>query len=533
MMFSNEAGIAPVDDGAPEKSSLRGYLDVIKERWLFILLAVVLCTFAAAAYVFTADKVYEAHADMLVMPVPADQTPVLGLGLIRQASDPTRDVTTAARLIANLEVARRAARELRTSTSPQALLRQVSVQPVAQSSIVAITASGGTPADAQRLANAFGAATVAERTEQLHRELDPAIEAMRARIAAVSGSESAEVEALNDQLATLELLRSGSDPTIRVETPAAAPATPVSPRTKLSLIGGVFAGLLLGIAGAFALKALDMRGEREAHLRRMGLGVLAHVPDASRSRGSRQTFEEAFRILRTMLRFASPREPYRTIAVTSASEQEGKTTTASQLAFAVLEAGQTVLLVEVDAYRPALHRLLDVVEGANGDSEQAGLLDYLSGRATLDEVVRSTAVPGLSFVAAGSLGMDSMSGILEQPQGRAFVREFAQLADLVILDCPPIGPRADAILIAAVADGVLLVVDGKQSSDREVTHAIQRLRSAQAEVIGVVLNRDEQTSEYHYGAAPKSGVRSRFALLGPERRARHRSRQAKGSAESD
>src|ERR671921_249442 len=120
---------------------------------------------------------------MLVTPVPDDQTAILGLGLIRRASDPTRDVTTAARLIENAEVARSAARRLRRDISPGTLLDRVEGDPVAQSSIVAITATGSSPREARQIANAFGQAVVAERTQQLYRELDPAIENMRKRIA--------------------------------------------------------------------------------------------------------------------------------------------------------------------------------------------------------------------------------------------------------------------------------------------------------------------------------------------------------------
>src|SRR4051794_26224943 len=165
MISSNGAGTFPGDNEQAQQPSLRRYLDTLKARALFIAMCVVLCTGAAAAYAFTAQKVYEAHTDMLVTPVPDDQTAVLGLGLIRRASDPTRDVTTAARLIQNAEVATIVARDLRTSESPGSLLAHIDVEPVAQSSIVAITASANTPGEAQRLANAFGQAAVTERTD--------------------------------------------------------------------------------------------------------------------------------------------------------------------------------------------------------------------------------------------------------------------------------------------------------------------------------------------------------------------------------
>jgi capsular exopolysaccharide synthesis family protein len=484
-----------------EQASLRRYLDVLKARWWLIAMSVVLCTGAAALYVLTADKVYQASADMLVTPVADDAQTFLGLGLIRRASDPTRDVTTAARLINNGEVAERVKREL-GGDAPANPLARLSVEPVAQSSIVAVTAQGDTPREAQRVANAFGEAAVAERTEQLHRQLDPMISRLRQRRVSQSSSGATRNEALDYELATLESLRAGPDPTLRLETPAGLPADPVSPRPQLSILGGVFAGLLLGVVGVFALNLLDPRAPREELLGTLGLPVLARVPRRGRSTQSRHAFDEAFRFLRTMIRFASQEEPVRTIAVTSATESEGKTTTSFQLAMAALEAGQTVLLVEADAYRPALWEMLDLVHRGSRPTGP-GLLDYLDRTARLDDLIKPTAVPGLSFVPAGPPRENSISGLLERQRGRAFVGELSAYADVVILDCPPVGPRADAVLLAAVADAVVFVVDLQQTSERMVAQAVERLRDAHGRLLGAVINRDEEAaSASYYGPAP-------------------------------
>jgi capsular exopolysaccharide synthesis family protein len=481
--------------------SLRRYLDTIRERWRFIVVSVAICTGAAAAYALTASKVYETHADMLVTPIPDDQTAVLGLGLIRRASDPTRDVTTAARLIDNTGVASRVARDLGSRATPESLLAKIRVDPVAQSSIVAVTASAGTPAEAQRLANTFASAAVAVRTEQLHRELDPAITRMRIRIQQIAGrgrpvTPDPATQPLYEQLAALESLRSAPDPTLRLETPALAPKDPVRPRTQLSLAGGVLAGLLLGVAGAFALNVLDPRRDREDRLDALGLSVLTRVPHLGRSGRTRHAFDESFRFLRTMLRFAAGDEPARTIAVTSSSEREGKTTTSFQLAMANLEAGESVLLVEADPYRPGLSRLVK----PHGDAARGpGLLDYLSGTAPIHKIIQPTAMPSLSFVPAGTLKTGSITGLLERARGRSFVHDLAPYADVMILDCPPVAPRSDAVLIASVADAVLLVVDLKQSDENDTAETVGRLRSANVNLVGVVLNQDESVSAtYEY-----------------------------------
>lgn len=487
------------EPGAGEQATLRRYLETIRERRWFVVLVIVLCTLVATIYAVTAHKVYEANADVLVTPVPDTETTVLGLGLLRAASDPTRDVTTASLLIDNTAVATLVRADLRLPDSPQALLQKISVNPVASSSIVSITASTGSPLRSQQLANAFAAAAVRERTVQLYQALDPAIANMRARISATAdrGSATGAIasQPLYQQLAALEALRSGPDPTLRVVTPAALPTAPSAPRTKLIVVGGLIAGLLIGIAGAFVLKAFDPRRAREGGLGMTGLSVLTRVPLLRRSGRTRHAFDESFRSLRTTLKFASADNPIATIAVTSPSEKEGKTTTSFQLAMATLEAGQSVLLIEADPFRPGLRSLVEL----NGATPRPGLLEYLSGMADLDEIVAPTTVPGLMFVSAGSRQPTSMMGLLEGERGRSFVSNLAALADIVILDCPPVGPRSDALLIASYADAVLIVVDLERSSERDVVETVRRLRRTDAELLGIVLNRDTSaTATYDY-----------------------------------
>lgn len=489
-----------------DPGALKRYLDTIRERKWIVIVAVVLCTAAATAYALTAHNVYTATADILVTPVPSDQTNVLGLGLLRQANDPTQDETTASELVDNAAVAAQAQQNLGWRESPAALLRQVSVQPVANSSVVAITASTGSPTRSVQLANAFARAAIQVRTDQLHQALAPAIQKMRQQIQQVTGGAPAGIgdQPLYQELAEMEALLSGPDPTLQVVTPATRPTGPASPNRKLDIAGGVLAGLLIGIAGAFALKALDPRRAREAGLGATGLPVLTRVPLLGRSGRTRHAFDEAFRSLRTTLRFAASDTPVGTVAVTSASEKEGKTTTSFQLAMAALEAGQSVLLVDTDPFRPGLRPL---IEPFGGEPSDAGLLDYLAGVAGLDDIIERTTVPDLMFVAAGSHHATSFTRLLEGERGRAFVSELSGLADLVILDCPPVGPRSDAVLIASEAEAVLMVVDVQRSDENDVLDTLRRLRRAGTHLLGLVLNRDSSANAvYDYDAGKGSGL---------------------------
>jgi capsular exopolysaccharide synthesis family protein len=503
------------EEPAAGQGSLRRYLDTLRERRWFVILAVVLCSAAATAYALTATKVYEAHTDMLVTPIPDNQNSVLGLGLLRKATDPTRDVTTASRLIDNVRIADRVRSNLSLPDSADTLLGHISVAPVANSSIVSVTASSGSPRKAQQLANAFATAAVQERTAQLHRELDPAIKNLRLQIQGITGpgqaaTSGAATQPLYEQLATMEALRSAPDPTLRLETPAALPTSAVSPQLKLDIAAGIIAGLLIGIAGAFALTAVDPRKARDGGLGMTGLSVLTRVPLLGRSGSARYAFDEAFRSLRTTLRFTSADSPISTIAVTSAAEQEGKTTTSFQLAMATLEAGQSVLLVEADPFRPRLWSLVGSAFARRDDEDGGpGLLQYLSGTVELEDIIERTNVPGLMFVPAGPRQPTSITGLLEGDRGRSLVGDLSQLADIVILDCPPVGPRSDAVLIASYADAVLVVVDLERAHERDIVDTVRRLRRTGAYLPGLVLNRDTSaTASYEYvEQAEQSGSR--------------------------
>src|SRR3954452_2967011 len=181
-----------------------------------------------------------------------------------------------------------------------------------------------------------------------------------------TAAELADPTSLASQLSRLELLRTGPDPTIRVETLADPPSSPSSPKKKLSVIAGIVAELVLGIGGAFALQVLDPRLRREEQLRRLyGLPILARIPQDQRAHGSgalapeslSPSTIEAYRTLRATLSASRGQETGATsVLVTSPSPSEGKTTSAINLASSLALAGNKVILIEADLRRPAIGR---------------------------------------------------------------------------------------------------------------------------------------------------------------------------------
>lgn len=448
-----------------EQHGLQRYAETLRSRRWLILLTVLLATGAAAAYAALADKVYEAEAEMLVTPVASNDPTLAGFGLIQESSDPTRDVETAARLSTSLDVANRVRRSLRLESSGRSLLERVSAEPVAQSNIVVITAEAGTPREARDLANGFAQGVVNDRTEQFHRQLDLAIERLRGQVQddPRGGTGSIQEESLQDRLTRLETLRAGPDPTIRVETRADQPTSPVSPRPKISIAAGLVAGLVLGIAGAFGLQALDPRLRREEQLRGLySLPVLARIPRESRSgKGALSPDDlspaavEAYRTLRATLTASSPdRDEPQSILVTGGSPSEGKSTTAINLAASLALAGNKVILIEADLRRPSIGEALGV-------PAQPGTVSVLLEATDLRDALITTRAygPNLQMLLAGTGSAGGwLADRLILPAAERLVKEAERLADFVIIDSPPLTEVIDALPLAQTVDRVLLVV---------------------------------------------------------------------------
>jgi capsular exopolysaccharide synthesis family protein len=133
---------------------------------------------------------------------------------------------------------------------------------------------------------------------------------------------------------------------------------------------------------------------------------------------------------------------------------------------------------------------------------QPGLSNYLVEAAELDDVLHATPLPGLTLLPAGPLP-PSPSALLEARRGRTIVKDLLERADMVVFDCPPLSVGAEAAVISAWADGVVVMADLTTSTDRGVRDALRRLEAVQAPVLGVVVNRDRALEpsayDYYYG----------------------------------
>jgi capsular exopolysaccharide synthesis family protein len=269
---------------------------------------------------------------------------------------------------------------------------------------------------------------------------------------------------------------------------AGAPDTPVSPNLPLNLALGLVFGLFLGAAVAFIRDYFDDSVKsRQVVDQVSGVPTLGLIPkiegghDLVTITHPNAPAAEAFRLLRTSVKFMGVERQVRVVQVTSPSPTEGKTLVATNLAIAFAQASDRVVLVGGDLRRPRLEELLDV-------PLTPGLTAVLIGDVTLPQAIHTVAsVPNLSVLPAG-YPPPNPSELLSGERARRLIDVLGQTYDVVIIDCPPVLPVTDSMVLARMADTTLLVTSANKTSKRSLARAVELLRQVDAPLVGTVLN---------------------------------------------
>jgi capsular exopolysaccharide synthesis family protein len=443
-----------------EQEGLKRYVETFRERFWLIALVMLITTGIAVAYVATATKTYEAEADLLVTPASSEDPVLASLGLIGVSADPTRDVETVSRLVTNTNVAEAAKEKLKSPLDAQELLSKVSAVPVAESNIVAVTATETSPKAAQELADAFAEQAVETRTEALHEQIAEQLPVLEGQLANSAAPTAGEESAAN-QISQLQLLASGPTPDMRVQTLASLPTEQASPRPVLSIAAGLIGGAILGVVAAFAAQVLDPRLRREAQLRRLyRLPILGRIPREPRPKemplspsAVSAVTSEAYRTMRSTLTTTAGPGQGKIILVTGSAPSEGKSTTAINLAASFALAGKRVILIESDLRRPVLGTTLDVVP------QNGGVVGVLVENVSLAQALTPTALfgPNLQLLLADYEG-GWIADLFSIPAAQRMMEEARSTADYVIVDSPPLNDVVDGLPLAKLADEVLIVV---------------------------------------------------------------------------
>ncbi len=269
---------------------------------------------------------------------------------------------------------------------------------------------------------------------------------------------------------------------------------PVKPNKTVNIVLGLIFGLIMGVGLAFFIEYLDTSvktiDDVERTFQAPVLGVIPQNIGYLVDEGAESKHAEAYRVLRTNLLFSRKAETLNTIVVVSAGAGEGKSTTTINLATVFSQAGNRVLIVDSDLRRPTLHKLFKV-------SNNLGLTNYLLKQNTVAEIVQTTQVPNLDFMASGRLPNSSM-GILGSAQMKQMIAELKQRYDYIFFDSPPILGVSDASILASEVDLVMQVIQYRRYPQPMTIRAKQMIEKVGGNFVGIVLNNINMSQDEGY-----------------------------------
>lgn len=545
-------------DSSLEEPDLRSYLGVIARRRWFVILTTVLFVGVATALSLIPEPEYRVRAQVLTTGV---NDPVAMVFQSNSASDLDRQAVSQVAFLTSSDLRSEVFAAYSGSLSKGAIFR-VQARPVGgtdqnkTSSVVELSLVSTDPTGAATLVNTYAQTYVEvrqtldiERLANMKRQLQALLDEAEGQITEISAPvaeiddqirqnpQNAEVlldqravvlEGLQGQLDPLEseanrIRTTLGDINLGVElssgggaavlSPAWVPDAPVSPNIPLNIAIGLVVGLFLGSALAFVRDYFDDSVKTKEIIQQVtGVPTLGLIPkiggdtDLVTVTHPTAPAAEAFRLLRTSVKFLGVERQVRVVQVTSPSPGEGKTMVAVNLAVAFAQSGDRVVLVGADLRRPRMEEVVDV-------PLTPGLTAVLIGDVTLPQAIQSAAsVPNLSVLPAG-YPPPNPSELLSGERARRLIDVLGQTYDVVVIDCPPVLPVTDSLVLARMADTTLLVASANKTSKRSLTRAVELLRQVDAPLMGTVLNSLSADETF-------SGEPYRYETTKPARRGR-------------
>jgi len=509
---------------APPEVNLRDYLEVLRRRRSAIALSVAVVLGVALLLSYLQTPRYAATAKLLLRQRSAGS---LFEPRAQVYVDPARSVDTEIEVI-KTDPVRDLVRQ-RIGTAPP-----VQVSSVDNTDLVTIRAESTDAKRAPVVANAYASAYIDFRRKQLFDELSAASEEAQTRITEIQaqidslGSETANLPPCVDasatpaacnQRATAEATVSQRRTTLISElglfqqrrsqlqfdsalagggaqlvTPASVPLEPFAPSPIRDGVLAVVLGLMLGVGLAFLLDHLDdsikAKDDFERAVPGVGvLGLIPLVPDWKSKAESRvvslsepnSPATEAYRTLRTSIQFLGIDRQVRLVQVTSASAQEGKSTTLANLAVAFASSGLRTIAVCCDLRRPRLHEFFHV-------NNEVGFTSVLLGNVALSQALQPVLGQDRLLVLASGPLPPNPAELLSSSRTADLLRNLASQADIVLIDSPPVLPVTDALILSQRVDTTVIVSSVGMTTRKAAARAVEMLHQVNAPLVGAVLN---------------------------------------------
>jgi Mrp family chromosome partitioning ATPase/capsular polysaccharide biosynthesis protein len=501
--------------------ALRPYLRAIREHILLVALVVLVALGAGIAFVSLRSPRYDATAELLITPLPQDDTTFRGLSLIRDTGDPARTAQTATALIDTRAAATLAAKRLGDGFTADKVLADTDVTPLGDSDVLAVTAQSDDANRAGRVANEFASSALDAREDALLTEVNAAIAQSKAQLNNVP-PRSPVANTVVDRLTQLRTLKSsGEDPTLSFSQRAVPPSSPAGVPAPLVVLLSLLAGLTIGAGAALLLELLDRRIRDEDDLVRLASPpTLTRVPRLSRQEARAAArvplavppaVREGFRTLQIQLDRNNP--GHRSVMITSASTGDGKTSSAINLAAEVAGAGYRTVLLDLDLRKPSIGPQLGL------DAGNGSVLSLITSQSKLaDVLISSPELPGVQLLLAPTNTDHAFAEWLPQAISRwlpGILTEAKALADYVIIDTAPLGEVADALRVATQVDEVLLVARLGHTRQDGFRTTLELLDHASCRVAGLIVIGSKVTiGAYGYYARHPAGLKAGAAGAG-------------------
>ncbi len=496
------------------------YLRIIRRRKWWLIGSAVICTAAAFGYSYSETPRYTAVSSVEVTAMPSVTAEN---GVQSPLSAAAASTSTQVEVITSATIRDKVRKVYGRSASASAAA-------VGTSDVINISATATSPARAAGIANAyandyaaFEASEVTTRIDGVEDQLQAKLNSLQPLIASyehqlAGGSPSGGQTPPSTQVLQAQLLASLSNQEVvqgdleqlkaasgsvtspaQVVSTAAAPGSPSSPKTHRNMALGLGAGVVIGLALCVLLDAIDdrIRSRADIEVALDGIPVLGSIPTVPLWKKPDQAFvvsvsnpqsiaAESYRSLRTSLQFVLLDKGVKRVLVSSAIMGEGKTATAANLGVAMARAGNEVLAVSADLRRPRLGEFL-------GCDETVGLSSIALNSLVFDDAVRRVpGVPGLWFMGTGPIPPDPAEFLGSQSVAE-IMATAADRFDLVLVDCAPVIPVADALAASNWSDVIILVVRANMTRRRHPRRALELLSSSRARICGAIFN--DETSD--------------------------------------
>ncbi|HUQ63689.1 MAG TPA: polysaccharide biosynthesis tyrosine autokinase [Acidimicrobiales bacterium] len=512
-----------VPESTKPRLELRDDLRVLRKRKGTVILTVALLVGVTLAVSYLQTPVYEARTEVLLQSRPTESLFDSNTG---QVLDPGRVVQTQIRVFLSQPV--RDAVKQQLGVTPA-----VSVDGVADTDVVQVKAESTVAKRAATVADAYANAYIEFRRKQavddilaastqIQAQIDDLqkqIDATEGEVAAAPAAQQSSVrqsvtvrkDALVsqqavfrqklDQLQVDQAIKSGG---AQLVTPATVPTSPVRPQPLRNAVIALVLGLVLGIGLVFLVEYLDdsVKGKDDLERASGGLPVLGVIPlvewkDREQPQvislaDPRSPASEAYRTLRTSIQFMALERPVRTMQITSPSPEEGKSTTIANLAVAIARAGQRVVILDCDLRRPRMHEFF-------GLDRSIGFTSVLLGKVPLSAALQPVPNQSRLSILASGPPPPNPSELLSSVRTVEVLTSLQAEADIVLIDCPPVLPVTDALVVSGRVDATLVVCVAGSTSRKEAARAIELLRQVDAPLVGTVLNGVTADDAYDYG----------------------------------